>query len=81
MTVLRLVKNTEDSKVKVIEPYKKTSKLMSVREFSEEYGIGRHKAYELANRKDFPKVKNGNQILIIRSLLPKWFEDHIGLEF
>lgn len=80
MAVLKLVKNPEDKKVKIIEPYK-NQKLLSVQEFAKMYGIGKTKAYTLVNMKGFPCIKNGNKILILASKVDEWLEDHVGLEF
>lgn len=60
---------------------KGNSKLMTPKEFASEYGIGVNKTYELVNMKNFPKVKNGNRILIIRSKVDDWFENNMGIEF
>ena len=80
MAVLRLVKSSDDEKVKIVEPYK-NQKLITIQEFGKLYGIGKSKAYILANMKGFPCIKNGNKTLIIVSKVDEWLEDHIGLEF
>lgn len=79
MTALKIVKD-ENDKVKIIEPYK-NQKLLSVQEFGKLYGIGKTKAYTLANMRGFPCIKNGNKILIIAAKVDEWFENNIGLEF
>lgn len=68
---------------KVIPLFKEHKKkmFMTPKEFSREYNIGWNKTYELVHRKDFPKIKNGNRILIIRSQVEQYFLDNIGLEF
>ncbi len=68
---------------KVIPLFKehKNKMFMTPKEFSKEYGIGWNKTYELVHMSDFPKIKNGNRILIIRSLVEDWFKKNIGLEF
>lgn len=54
---------------------------MTPKEFSKEYCIGITKVYQLTNIKNFPMIKNGNRILIIRSKVENWIETNIGLEF
>lgn len=70
---------------KVIPLFKdhKEKFFMTPKEFAKEYGniIGINKTYELVHRNDFPKITNGNRILIIRSQVEQWFIDNIGLEF
>lgn len=68
---------------KVIPLFKEHKKkmFMTPKEFSEEFGIGINKTYELVHRKDFPKWKNGNRLLIIRNQVDQWIIDNIGLEF
>lgn len=57
------------------------SKLMTVKEFAIEYGIGINKSYEIVHKKDFPKVKIGRKILIIRDKVDDFFTRQIGREF
>ncbi|MEG2415914.1 MAG: helix-turn-helix domain-containing protein [Romboutsia sp.] len=59
----------------------KNKMFMTPKEFSEEYGIGWNKTYQLVHMNGFPKIKNGNRILIIRSKVDGFFENNIGLEF
>lgn len=68
---------------KVIPLFKDNKKqmFMTPKEFSKEYGIGWNKTYQLVHRNDFPKIKNGNRILIIRSQVDQWIINNIGLEF
>ena len=68
---------------KVIPLFKEHKKkmFMTVKEFSKEYGIGWNKTYRLVHRNDFPKIKNGNRILIIRSQVDQWIINNKGLEF
>ena len=40
---------------------------MTVREFCSEYKVGINKGYEIMNSKDFPMVRLGRKIIIIRS--------------
>ena len=56
-------------------------KTMSVREFAEEYGVGINNAYQLVNAYDFPKIKFGRKILIIKSKVDSWLEEQIGNSF
>lgn len=53
-------------------------KVMTVKEFCDEYGIGHNKAYEIVNSKGFPMIKCGRKILIIKSKVDEWFYDQIG---
>lgn len=57
------------------------SKTMSVKEFCGEYGVGINKGYELINSKDFPMVRLGRRIIIIRSKVDEWMETQIGKSF
>ena len=57
------------------------SKLITVKEFANEYGIGINKSYEIVHKKDFPKVKIGRKILIIRDKVDDFFTRQIGREF
>lgn len=79
MAVMRIVKNS-DNKAKIIEPYS-DPKLMTVPEFAKRYGLGKTKAYRLANMNNFPKIKNGNKILVITSKVDSWLANNVGLEF
>ena len=56
-------------------------KLITVKEFIEEYGIGTNKAYEIVNSKGFPVIRLGKKILIIRNKIDEWFSDNIGERF
>ncbi|SFI95047.1 DNA binding domain-containing protein, excisionase family [Terrisporobacter glycolicus] len=57
------------------------SKVMTVKEFSEEVGINLKKCYEIVHAKGFPAVKFGKRIVIIRSKAYEWLESNIGNEF
>lgn len=39
-------------------------------------GISRNKAYELANRSDFPKFKMGRRIIISKKHFVEWMDAH-----
>ena len=56
-------------------------KLITVKEFVSEYGIGTNKAYEIVNSKGFPIIRLGKKILIVRDRLDEWLEDNIGNSF
>ena len=56
-------------------------KLITVREFASEYSIGTNKAYEMVHSKDFPMVKLGRKILIIKDRVEEWLENNIGNSF
>lgn len=53
-------------------------KTMTVKEFSQIYGIGINSAYNMVRREDFPKIKVGRKILIFTEELQAWFELHKG---
>lgn len=57
------------------------SKVMTVKEFSKEYGINLKKCYEIVHAKGFPAVKFGEKIVIIRSEVDKWLVNNIGKQF
>ena len=46
-------------------------KLLTVKEFASEYNIGTNKAYEMAHSKNFPMIRLGKKILIIKNLKKK----------
>ena len=56
-------------------------KLITVKEFIEEYGLGTNKAYEIVNSKGFPVIRLGKKILIIRDRIDEWLNDNIGERF
>lgn len=56
-------------------------KLITVKEFVSEYGIGTNKAYEIVNSKGFPIIRLGKKILIVRDRIDEWFNDNIGEKF
>ena len=56
-------------------------KIITVKEFCEEYNVGVNKGYELINREGFPMLRIGRKILIIRSRVDSWFEEQIGKTF
>lgn len=56
-------------------------KIITVKEFCEEYNVGVNKGYELINCEGFPMLRVGRKILIIRSKVDLWFEEQIGKTF
>ena len=56
-------------------------KLITVKEFVSEYGIGTNKAYEIVNSKGFPIIRLGKKILIVRDRLDEWLKNNIGNSF
>lgn len=65
-----------------IESYQRDSKkLMTVAEFSKEYGIGLNKSYDIVNIKGFPVIRNGKKYLIIRDKVDEFLEKNISLIF
>lgn len=59
----------------------KSLKLMTVKEFCEEYGIGYNKGYQIVHSEGFPMIKCGRKIVIIRAKIDEWFENQIGKAF
>lgn len=57
------------------------SKTMTVKDFAIEYGLGLNKAYELVNTKDFPKLRCGRKIIIIRTKVDEWLSRQVGKQF
>ena len=45
---------------------------MNVREMAQMLGIGINKAYELANRRDFPSIHVGTKIIVPIEALKRW---------
>ena len=41
-------------------------------------GISRTKAYELANKKDFPKYRVGKKIVISKKHFIRWMDNNFG---
>lgn len=41
-------------------------------------GISRNKAYELANRSDFPKYRVGRKIIISKKHFVQWMDTHFS---
>ena len=56
-------------------------KLITVKEFVSEYGIGTNKAYEIVNSKGFTIIRLGKKILIVRDRLDEWLKNNIGNSF
>lgn len=48
---------------------------MSVPEVGEALGISRAKAYELANRADFPAIRFGRKVVVPVAAFYKWLEE------
>lgn len=48
---------------------------MEVKEMQTYVGVGRRKAYELANSKGFPSFRIGRKILISREGLERWMKE------
>lgn len=64
-----------------MESTKSNDKTMSVKEFCSEYGVGINKGYEIINSIDFPMLRLGRRIIIIRSKVDEWIENQIGKSF
>lgn len=47
---------------------------LTVQELMKYLKIGKDKAYELAQRKDFPKVRFGNKYIFPRKSVDEWME-------
>lgn len=56
-------------------------KLITVKEFAIEYGIGTNKAYEMVNSKGFPIIRLGKKILIVRDRIDEFLYRNIGSSF
>lgn len=56
-------------------------KLITVKEFANEYGIGTNKAYEMVNSKGFPVVKLGRKILVIKDKVDEFLYNNVGNSF
>lgn len=56
-------------------------KLITVKEFAIEYGIGTNKAYEMVNSKGFPIIRLGKKILIVRDRVDEFLYSNIGNSF
>ena len=59
----------------------KDKKLITIKEFANEYGLGINKAYEMAHSKDFPIIKLGRKILIVSNRVEEWINNNIGNSF
>jgi excisionase family DNA binding protein len=51
-----------------------TDDYLTVQELMKYLKIGKDKAYELAQRKDFPKFRFGNKYIFSRKLVNEWME-------
>ncbi|HBF0593462.1 DNA-binding protein [Clostridioides difficile] len=72
----------ENMQTKVVNfKTKKSKKVMTVKEFSEEYGIGINNSYEMTHIKGFPAFTVGRKIFILRDKVDEWFLDNIGGRF
>ena len=49
-------------------------------ELAEILGISKTKAYDLANRPDFPKIRVGKKIVISKIHFLSWMDTHFGDE-
>ncbi|MBP3930816.1 MAG: helix-turn-helix domain-containing protein [Peptostreptococcaceae bacterium] len=56
-------------------------KLITVKEFANEYGIGTNKAYEMVNSKGFPVVKLGRKLLVIKDKVDEFLYNNVGNSF
>ena len=56
-------------------------KLITVKEFAKEYGIGSNKAYDMVNSKGFPVIRLGKKILIVRDRVDEFLYSNIGATF
>ncbi len=59
----------------------KNLKLISVKEFCNEYGIGYNKGYQMVHSEGFPMLRLGKKILIIQSKVEEWLCSQIGNSF
>lgn len=59
----------------------KNKKLITVKEFAKNYGIGLNFAYQLANAEGFPMIKTGRKINILADKVDAWLENNIGKQF
>lgn len=62
-----------------IKDYSDLPLTLTVEEVGKVLGIGRPKAYELANREDFPKLRLGKRIIIPKNAFIKWMDTQSGL--
>ena len=58
-----------------------SKKLITVKEFANEYGIGTNKAYEMVNSKGFPVVKLGRKLLVIKDKVDEFLYNNVGNKF
>ena len=58
-----------------------SKKLITVKEFASEYGIGTNKAYEMVNSKGFPVVKLGRKLLVIKDKVDEFLYNNVGNKF
>lgn len=56
-------------------------KLMIVKEFAKEYGLGTNKAYEMVRAKGFPVITLGKKKLIVRDRIDEFLYRNIGNSF
>ena len=76
--VIRVPGNAlEKSSAESAQPQKM---MLSVEEAGKMLSISRQLAYQLANRDDFPCLRIGRRLLIPRSKLIEWVDNHCGQE-
>ena len=63
----KIIQNNTDSE----------KKLMTVKEFGEEYGIGLNSAYKMVKEQYAPIIKVGNRILLVRSMVDLWIKNKV----
>ena len=52
-------------------------KLMTVKEFCSEYGIGLNSGYEMVKDKKAPVIRIGKKIMLVRSKVDFWIESKV----
>ena len=56
-------------------------KLLTVKEFAKEYGLGVNKSYEVVYSKGFPMIKVGRKIYVLKDKVDEFFINSIGTSF
>lgn len=59
----------------------KDKKIITVKEFSKNYGFSMNYSYKLANAEGFPMIKTGRKINILADKVDDWLENNIGKQF
>lgn len=56
-------------------------KLLKVKDVKEILGCGIHRAYQIVNQKDFPKIRIGKRVYIPEEEFKRWIKNYTYKEY